>query len=215
MVLTVPVQVWTRSLHHETVAVHAHARCFCGNQKHQNRFLWACSPCTLTCQLYRFINSSFVLTVLSLNFSIAHDRRMGVKGCFFTYVIKYIYHVHEDLLLSYFLSSTPLFHFSTSFIFAFAVSLFTPHPHPLIACSLYLTINLSPPSPVFTVATKMMMMWRFMIMTTMVLMPRQESATLARHAGPVRRYAKLLSGFVWVVFLFCLTLWSMLKNKYV
>ncbi len=150
MVLTVPVQVWTRSLHHETVAVHAHARCFCGNQKHQNRFLWACSPCTLTCQLYRFINSSFVLTVLSLNFSIAHDRRMGVKGCFFTYVIKYIYHVHEDLLLSYFLSSTPLFHFSTSFIFAFAVSLFTPHPHPLIACSLYLTINLSPLPSVYS-----------------------------------------------------------------
>ncbi len=75
---------------------------------------------------------------------------MGVKGCFFTYVIKYIYHVHEDLLLSYFLSSTPLFHFSTSFIFAFAVSLFTPHPHPLIACSLYLTINLSPLPSVYS-----------------------------------------------------------------
>lgn len=49
----------------------------CGNQKHQNRFL-------SICWYYRFSHFTFVLTVLSLNFSIIHDSM--TRGLF---VIRY------------------------------------------------------------------------------------------------------------------------------
>lgn len=114
MVLTVPVQVWTR-FHHETVPVHAHAHCFCGNQKHQNRFLWACPPCTLTCRLYWFIHSGFVLTMLSHNFTIMRDRLMGVKGCFF--------YVCQQPHLTFSWGSA---HFSSSFMFALLLFHYLP-----------------------------------------------------------------------------------------
>lgn len=149
--------------------VHAHACRFCGNQKHQNRFHRASPPCTLTFWLYWFIHSSFVLTALSLNFSRMRDRSMGVKGCFLcmsTYMVMRILSVFPHSFNSV----------SSSF------PLFTVPPF------LFLPLTLFSFLPVFTVVMKMTMTWRFTITTMMVLTPRRENVTLARHAGPVRRF---------------------------
>lgn len=136
----------------------------CGNQKHQNRFL-------SICWYYRFSHFTFVLTVLSLNFSIIHDSM--TRGLF---VIRYTSYMSffleqkidsESSLTHYTTLSLSLFNLYSSFPF-----LLPPFCPPLTLYSLPSSIapSLFPAfsfPAVFTAATRTMTTWRFMITTTM------------------------------------------------
>lgn len=137
----------------------------CGNQKHQNRFL-------SICWYYRFSHFTFVLTVLSLNFSIIHDSM--TRGLF---VIRYTSYMSfffwnkkltQSLLsliipLSLSLSLTFTPPFPSFFHRSVLPSRFTPY---LLRLPLSLFPVFSFPA-VFTAATRTMTTWRFMITTTM------------------------------------------------
>lgn len=137
----------------------------CGNQKHQNRFL-------SICWYYRFSHFTFVLTVLSLNFSIIHDSM--TRGLF---VIRY-----TSYMSFFFGTKNWLRVFSHSLYHSLSLSLFNlyssfpfllpPFCPPLTLYSLPSSIapSLFPAfsfPAVFTAATRTMTTWRFMITTTM------------------------------------------------
>lgn len=119
---------------HAAVGKQGHSTfvCICGNQKHQNRFLSVCWH-------YRFSRFTFVLTVLSLNFSIIHDSM--TRGLF---VIHYTSSSVSFLIIID--SGSSLIHYTSLFLSFFFTSskLCSSFPFqlPLSTCSFYFTPSL-------------------------------------------------------------------------